>query len=52
MKRIIFLFTGVTLVATMVLINVVSGVAEEDSPTGNHTFFEDEPTFVDEPPFS
>ena len=58
MKRIFLLFTGVTLVATMVFMNVVSGVAEEDPSTGKPPFieeeppsFEEEPPFEDEPPF-
>ncbi len=61
LRRIVLLFTMVTLVVTMVFINALSGVAEEEPPTDEApfydatdepSFFEDEPPyFEDEPPF-
>jgi hypothetical protein len=54
LKRIVLLFMVVTLVATMVFINAVSGVAEEGPPTDEAPFYDatDEPPFYeDEPPF-
>ena len=54
MRRIVLLFMVVTLVATMVFINAVSGVAEEEPPTDEAPFYDatDEPSFFeDEPPF-
>ncbi len=60
LRRIVVLFTVVTLVAAMVFINAVSGVAKEHPPTeeapfqdatDEPSFFEDEPWYEDEPPF-
>ena len=54
MRRIVLLFMVVTLVATMVFINAVSGVAKEEPPTDEAPFYDatDEPSFYeDDPPF-
>jgi hypothetical protein len=54
LRRIVLLFMVVTLVATMVVINAVSGVAQEDPPTYEAPFYDatDEPPFYEEdPPF-
>ena len=54
LRRIVLLFMVVTLVAAMVFINAVSGVAKEEPPTDEAPFYDatDEPSFYeDEPPF-
>jgi hypothetical protein len=54
LRRIVLLFMVVTLVAAMVFINAVSGVAKEEPPTDEAPFYDatDEPPFYeDEPPF-
>jgi hypothetical protein len=54
LSRIVLLFMVVTLVAAMVFINAVSGVAKEEPPTDEAPFYDatDEPPFYeDEPPF-
>jgi hypothetical protein len=54
LRRIVLLFTVVTLVAVMVFINALSGVAEEEPPTDEAPFYNatDEPSFFeDEPPY-
>ena len=47
LRRIVLLFMVVTLVAAMVFINAVSGVAKEEPPTDEAPFYD----ATDEPPF-